>query len=98
MSRHEFSPRARRELYEIIDYISERSPAGARRVRLAIDRALEVVARNPSLGHRREDLTDRPLRFWTVMGRFTIIYRGDQPPIEVVHVVGPGRDITRLLS
>jgi len=50
------------------------------------------------MGHRRDDLTDRPVRFWTVMGRYTIIYRGDEPPIEILHVVGPGRDIARLLQ
>jgi len=49
------------------------------------------------MGHRREDLTDRPLRFFTVMGRYTLIYRGEESPIEFIHVVGPGRDIASLL-
>ncbi|HEY3800903.1 MAG TPA: type II toxin-antitoxin system RelE/ParE family toxin [Caulobacteraceae bacterium] len=97
MSGYIVAPRARRELYEILDYISERSPAGARRVRSAISGAMERIARTPGMGHKREDITDRPVRFWSVLGRYTLIYREDDP-IEFIHVVGPGRDVASILG
>jgi plasmid stabilization system protein ParE len=50
----------------------------------------------PGLGHRREDLTDRPLRFWTV-DAYLVIYRAERTPIEIVAVTRGGRDIPRLL-
>lgn len=97
MSRFEFAPSARREFYAILDYISDRSPAGAERVRVAVLDAVRKLAERPGMGHKREDLTDRPLRFWTAMRRYTIVYRGDDAPIEIIHIIGPGRDIARLL-
>jgi plasmid stabilization system protein ParE len=97
VSSYVVAPRARRELYEILDFISERSPAGARRVRYAISRSMERIASTPGLGHRREDLTDRPVRFWSVMGRYTLIYREGEP-VEFIHVVGPGRDLAAILG
>jgi plasmid stabilization system protein ParE len=97
MTRYEFAPNARREFYSILDYIADRSPAGARRVRNAVHDAVEKLGERPGLGHKGDDLTSRPVRFFTVMRRYTIIYRGEEPPIEVIHVVGPGRDIASLL-
>ena len=58
--------------------------------------AFERLAAMPGLGHRREDLTDRPLRFWTV-DAYLVIYRAEQTPIEIVAVTRGGRDIPRLL-
>jgi hypothetical protein len=49
------------------------------------------------MGHWRQDLTDRPPRFWAVMGRYTIVYRDDRP-IEIIRIFGPGRDIASLLK
>jgi plasmid stabilization system protein ParE len=58
--------------------------------------AFEQLAALPGLGHRREDLTNRPLRFWTVEA-YLVIYRAEQTPIEIVAVTRGGRDIPRLL-
>ena len=56
--------------------------------------AFERLAALPGLGHRREDLTDRPLRFWTVEA-YLVIYRAERTPIEIVAVTRGGRDIPR---
>jgi plasmid stabilization system protein ParE len=97
MSRYQLSLEARRDLYGILDFIAEDNVRASERVRAAIMRAVGRLAERPGLGHWRHDLTDRPLRFWAVMGRFTIVYR-DDPPIEVVRIFGPGRDIASLLK
>jgi plasmid stabilization system protein ParE len=97
MSRYQISSQARRDLYGIIDYITEDSPRASERVRVAIMRAIARLAERPGMGHWRQDLTDRPLRFWTVMDRYTVVYR-DERPIEVIRIFGPGRDIASLLK
>jgi plasmid stabilization system protein ParE len=58
--------------------------------------AFERLAAMPGLGHTHTDLTDQPLRFWTV-GAYLVIYRTVQTPIEIVAVTRGGRDIPRLL-
>jgi hypothetical protein len=35
-------------------------------VRQAIHDAIEKLAENPGIGHAREDLTDRAVKFWSV--------------------------------
>jgi plasmid stabilization system protein ParE len=97
MSRYQLSLEARRDLYGILDYIAEANPGASERVRLAIMRAIGRLAERPGLGHWRQDLTDRPLRFWTVMGRYTLVYR-DERPIELIRIFGPGRDVAGLLK
>lgn len=96
MSRYLLAPQARRDLYGILDYIAEVNPRAAERVRVAITQAMGRLAERPGLGHSREDLTSRPLRFWSVVGRYTIVCRDDRP-IEVIRIFGPGRDIASLL-
>jgi toxin ParE1/3/4 len=46
-----YSRRALNDLAEILDYLDERSPRGARSVKLAIQRAIDTIGENPSLGH-----------------------------------------------
>jgi plasmid stabilization system protein ParE len=45
------SRRARDDLAKILEYLDERSPGGARNVKLAIERAIGTIAENPGLGH-----------------------------------------------
>jgi toxin ParE1/3/4 len=65
----EVSPQARRDLYGILDYLAERNPKGAERVRVEIMQTIGRLAERPGIGHKREDLTDRPLLFRSVRGR-----------------------------
>ena len=88
---------ARDELIELVAYIAQDSPRAAENVRKAIQGAFKTLGDRPGIGHLRDDLTDKTVRFWNVMGRYTIIYRGEQPPIEIARVFGPGRDIASLL-
>ena len=97
MSRYVISPEARRDLYGILDYIAEDNVAASERVRASIMRAIGRLADRPGIGHWRQDLTNRPLRFWAVAGRYTVVYRDDRP-IEVIRIFGPGRDNASLLK
>jgi plasmid stabilization system protein ParE len=47
-----YTPRARSDLRAIIAYIVDRNPAGARNVRRAMDRTLELIGQYPEGGRR----------------------------------------------
>jgi plasmid stabilization system protein ParE len=45
-----FTPQARDDLVGILEYLDERSPPGARNVKAAIRRTIEVIAQFPDVG------------------------------------------------
>ncbi|HEY1426141.1 MAG TPA: type II toxin-antitoxin system RelE/ParE family toxin [Caulobacteraceae bacterium] len=59
MRRYRLTRSAVRELNEIVDYIAADSPVAAMRVRDSIFDACDKLARQPGMGHRREDITSR---------------------------------------
>jgi plasmid stabilization system protein ParE len=61
-----------------------------------IHAACARLAERPHLGHRRPDLTSRPVWFWTVARRYAVIYRKTSP-LEVARVVAWRRDVAELL-
>lgn len=76
-------------------YIAEESVRAARKVRLQIFDACQLLAENPGIGHRREDLTEEPVLFWPV-GSYLIIYDPDTKPVGIVRVLHGARDVPRL--
>jgi plasmid stabilization system protein ParE len=62
-ARFRFTPEAEAQFAEIIDYIAADSEDAARRVLNGIHEALGKLAEMPEIGHTREDLTERPLKF-----------------------------------
>ena len=61
--------------------------------------AFAMLVDHPEAGHVREDITPpgKNLRYWTVMGRFLIVYRPDTSPLEIIRVVDGARNIAALL-
>jgi len=49
------------------------------------------------MGHKREDLTNKNVRFWTFKWHYLIVYK-DCNPIEIVRVLSGYRDITKLMA
>jgi plasmid stabilization system protein ParE len=96
MTAYILAPEALQDLQELWDYIATENLDAADRMIDTLFAAFERLAAMPGLGHRREDLTDRPLRFWTV-DTYLVIYRAERTPIEIVAVTRGGRDIPRLL-
>lgn len=86
-----YAPRALRDIDEILAYIQSRSPQGADRVSRAIERAIELAARNPYAGTS----TDEPGLFRYPLGRYryTVFYRVDavRDVVEIVRVVHGAR-------
>jgi plasmid stabilization system protein ParE len=89
MTRYILAPEALQDLQELWNYIATENLDAADRMIDTLFAAFERLAAMPGLGHRREDLTDRPLRFWTV-DAYLVIYRAERTPIEIVAVTRGG--------
>ena len=79
MTPYILAPEALQDLQELWDYIATENLDAADRIIDTLFAAFERLAAMPGLGHRREDLTDRPLRFWTV-DAYLVIYRAERTP------------------
>jgi len=79
-------------------YIASDSEEAANRVEQAIYDACAFVAEAPMRGHTRSDLTSRPLRFWTLTRypTYTVVYRPETPPLQVVAVLHGKRNVRRI--
>jgi plasmid stabilization system protein ParE len=91
------APAAEADIDEIALYIATDNRAAADRFIDEVHATFRLLAENPHIGHVRTDLTDRPVRFWTVKRHYMIIYR-DRSPIEIVRVLSGYRDIANLLA
>ena len=87
---------AEQDIDEIVSYISQASPTAALKLLDSLYESMEKLALNPLLGHKREDLTDQPVKFWTFKWHYLIIYK-DCKPVEIVRVLSGYRDITSSL-
>jgi plasmid stabilization system protein ParE len=66
MSSYAFHPEAFADLDEIWEYVARDNIDAADRVLVDIHSTLTALAASPRIGHRRPDLTERPLRFHVV--------------------------------
>lgn len=96
MKRFRLAPDAAHGVRGIWNYIAKDSIRAARKVRLQIFDACQNLAKNPRLGHTREDLTAASVLFWPV-GAYLVIYRGDRKPIEIVAVTHGSLGIPEVL-
>jgi toxin ParE1/3/4 len=96
MSGYAFHPDAFADLDEIWEYIAQDNVDAADRVLADIHSTLTLLAGSPQIGHRRPDLTTRPLRFH-VLREYLIAYAPDEKPLWVVAVFH-GRRNPRLIA
>ncbi len=95
MMRFRLSPEAARDIREIWAYLAADSIKSARRLRLQIFDACQRIAENPGIGHRREDITEKPVLFWPT-GAYLIVY-APRKPVEIVRVLHGARDLPGLI-
>ena len=89
-------PEAARELTQLWEDLAEINLAAAGRVRAEILAAIRAVVPHPHRGHRRPDLTSRPLRFLVVRDSL-IADAPDTRPVVVLAVLH-GRRNPRTLT
>jgi toxin ParE1/3/4 len=92
----ELHPLAAQDIADIWAFIAEDSPQAARRVREEILAAIRGLVPFPHQGHKRPDLTPRPLRF-TVVREYLIAYAPGEKPLWVVAVMH-GRRNPRVMA
>ncbi|HEY1766500.1 MAG TPA: type II toxin-antitoxin system RelE/ParE family toxin [Terracidiphilus sp.] len=99
MSSYVLTSLAKADIFHIWSYIAADNVRAADRVEQAIFSACELVSESPSCGHSRHDLTSRPLLFWTIprYPNFTLVYRPESSPIQVVAVLHGKRNMRRAL-
>lgn len=96
MTGYDFHPEARFDLDEIWEYIRADNLEAADRAIAEILSAVRAVVSFPQSGHRRPDLTGRPLRFILVR-EYMIAYAPDEKPLWVVAVMH-GRRSPRVMA
>jgi toxin ParE1/3/4 len=80
MTGYDFHPEAVLDLDEIWEFIARDSPAAADRVIEDCLATVDKLVSFPDQGHRRPDLTSRPLRF-TLVREYLIAYAPDERPL-----------------
>lgn len=94
---YRLTPEALACVEEICAFIAEDSVDAALRVLDDLERAFDQLAATPEIGHRRQDLTARPVKFWTVFS-YLVVYDPASAPLSVVAVLHAARDIKGLLK
>ena len=74
MSGYAFHPDAFADLDEMWEYIAQDNIDAADRVLADIHAVLRTLASSPHIGHRRPDLTGRPLRFHVARHEYLVAY------------------------
>ena len=91
------TPHATLDLNAIWDFIAEDSVQAADKVLTALEAAMIRLAKNPGIGHWREELSDRRHRFFLVYS-YLIVYRQETKPLQVIRVLHAAQDVQRLLG
>ncbi len=80
------------DLGSIVKYlVSHAGMDVAGKVEAALFNAFDELCTHPSLGHRRSDLTSRPVLFYTVYS-YGVIFRREPEAVVIVAVIHGARD------
>lgn len=96
MTGYDFHPEAVVDLDEIWDFIAGDNPTAADRLVTEILAAVNNLVSFPAQGHKRADLTSRPLRF-TLVREYLIAYAPDEKPLWVAAIMH-GRRSPRVMA
>ncbi len=98
MNRFVLTEPARRDLDQIKSFLLDKAgPTITRRVVKDIRAALKLLGKQPRVGHVREDLTGRPVKFWPVYS-YMIVYDPETEPIQILRVLHGMRDVEEILN
>jgi plasmid stabilization system protein ParE len=93
---YDFHPEAERDLDRIWDFVAEDSLDAADRMVADLLGRIDALVPFPHQGHRRPDLTSRPLRF-AIVHEYLIAYAPDEKPLWVIAVMH-GRRSPRVMA
>jgi toxin ParE1/3/4 len=79
-------------------WIEKDNPAAAGRLRAAVARAAERIARHPELGRLRPDVARTAFRFLTLTGfPYVIVYEASRTPPRILRILHNARDLPEVL-
>jgi toxin ParE1/3/4 len=96
MARCKISRKTRQNLKDIYQYIFARNPTAADKLYQLFHDKFRMLADNPLLGEKREDLAEN-LRMFTA-DNYVILYQSTINGIEIVQIVHSARDLPALWS
>lgn len=96
MTGYRLTKAAAADLQGIRDYIARDSRVAALRVVRKLRQSMAGLAAMPGKGHRRTDLTAKPVLFWGVYS-YLVVYRPNTKPLEILRVIHGARDAAELL-
>src|SRR2546421_8765604 len=88
---------AENDILSIWEHIAERNARAADRLIQRFYRSFSLLADHPLSGHVRADLTEKPLRFWSV-GDYMLVYNPTDKPLEIVRVLHGYRNLASVLK
>jgi plasmid stabilization system protein ParE len=91
------TPSARQDINDIYDYIANDNPEAAGRVLDTLENTLFKLAKNPGIGHWREELADQRHKFFLVYS-YLIVYRHETKPLQVIRILHAARDVQAILK
>jgi plasmid stabilization system protein ParE len=92
---YRLTKRAEADIEAIADFIAADSIDAAVKVIVALEDAFALLASRPSIGHARDDLTDRPLKFWSVYS-YLVVYEPASDPLIIVAVLHGARNVAQI--
>ena len=95
MTPYRLTRKAKADLRSIWSYIAADSVEAADRVEDAIYDACAFLAQAPLRGHSRQDLTNLPVRFWTVARypKYGIVYDPVDTPLRIIRILHGARNV-----
>ncbi|HTO78495.1 MAG TPA: type II toxin-antitoxin system RelE/ParE family toxin [Methylocystis sp.] len=98
MTRYRLSPEAEKDLKSIRLYLTRNGGVRvARYVLREIRRSMRLLAESPGLGHRRSDLAEAQVKFWSVFS-YLIVYDSASAPMSVIRILHGRRDVEKALQ
>ena len=99
MTLYRLTPQAAADLFSIWSYIAADNSEAADRVETAIYEACAFLGEGPMRGQAGKELTDRPLRFWTVQRypNYILVYDPGTLPVQIIRIVHGMRDLKQVL-
>lgn len=94
---YRLTARAEADVETIADFIAADNVEAALKVVLALEDAFTLLASRPAIGHSREDLTERPFKFWSVYS-YLVVYDPANQPLTIVAVLHGARNVEQILK
>jgi antitoxin ParD1/3/4 len=96
----QLTPQGTEDLDAIWTFIADNNRSAADRVEMEIVATCRRLAKHPLIGTRRQDITRRPVRFWSVtkFPNYVIVYRPETVPLQVIAVLHGKRELKQVLE